>query len=218
MTPMPGAVEGTVFGKPGRLRLHVASALPLTGESPAWDAVFALDGLIEAETVRLSAGECAAARYLHIDDPADLPLISPPGRFLPTAGAQAHGGGHSAPAPGTTATLDPLTTAHSFYPSGAGTVAIALGQAHGHAEGQRLQLWHGGGGTGDRVLRLSPGAAGLDRSSGGILAFMAARLRRPTALRHAADHGGRGSRSRCAAAPPICRRPPRSRPARPSPH
>ena len=165
MTPMPGAVEGTVFGKPGRLRLHVASALPLTGESPAWDAVFALDGLIEAETVRLSAGECAAARYLHIDDPADLPLISPPGRFLPTAGAQAHGGGHSAPAPGTTATLDPLATAHSFYPSGAGTVAIALGQAHGHAEGQRLQLWHGGGGTGDRVLRLSPGAAGLDLAS-----------------------------------------------------
>jgi hypothetical protein len=161
-TPVPGADPGTVFGRPARLRIHIASALGLTEEGPAWDAIFSLGGLIDGETVRLSAGECAASRYLRTDGLADLPFIAPPGHFVPAPGAQVHGGSHSAPMPGSTATLDPLATAHSFYPDGPGTVEIALGNAHGHAEGQCLQLWHGGGGAGDRVLRLSPGGAGLD--------------------------------------------------------
>ena len=164
-TQVAGAASGTWYAKPSDIAVCVASARRLTAGGDAWARVFAVSGLLDSDTVRLSAGDCEGALYVAADTPADLPLIAPPLRFQPSPGAQPFGGSHSAPAPGTIAVVDPVAIAHTFSPTGAGTNEIALGDAYGHADGQGLTLWHGGTGKGDRILRLSPGNTGLDLST-----------------------------------------------------
>lgn len=168
VTQVPGMTAGTYFEKPARVRIHVASAKRTQAARDAdihWGAVFYLGGLFDKDTVLLSAGECEAKFHVQpYGSFAELPFVVLPSRFLPTNWGQPGGGEYSYPAPASTVTLTPKGVAHAFYPSGAGVVEVEFGATYDYADGQRFQIVHGGGGSGDRIIRLSPGSAGLELS------------------------------------------------------
>jgi len=174
--PASGA-ENDDAPTPAQIAVHVVSAQrwPGAAGNADWHAIFALGGRIDPATVRLSAGACTAMRYVRATALADAPFIAPAARFTPLPGGTAQGGDEHSAMPGAALTLEPVNPVQTITPNGAGTVALAFGQAHGHAEGQIVRLRHGGGtGEGEAILRLSPGDAGLALSG-------------PIELRHAGD-------------------------------
>ncbi|MCB2046129.1 MAG: hypothetical protein KDE61_08580 [Novosphingobium sp.] len=171
LTEQVSGAPAEIYNQPARsIRIHVRSAKRTQqgrdANSGFFNSIYFLGGHFEAATVCLSADDVEASRYVdaygHF---VELPFVELARRFLPNPYSQPDGGNYSTPDPGSTDTVNPTTPAHLFAPTGAGVVEVAIGNNHAYVHGQRLRLWHGGGGAGDRIIRLSPGNAGLDLSA-----------------------------------------------------